>query len=151
MTTAIRLLWNGTGSVEPESSDHPKKTNLVTVFVGGFNNTAPRQSEAFGEVWKRLKGLVARQRFRGKLLYFFWPSAAGPWRPVGLLRYRSRVLVAEDAGRALGQYLLWLQTVNPRQEAQLIGHSLGCRVVLAAASELENAGAKVTSHGCPAS
>lgn len=136
MGTAIHLQWQGQGPVHASSSDDPVSADQLTILIGGVND-AYRQSLAFHNIWDRLKQRVARRRFSGELLYFFWLAGTGRWGALGLLRYSDFVVRADAAGAALAQYLMELHEQNPRQQVSLAAHSLGCRVALSAARDLQ--------------
>jgi pimeloyl-ACP methyl ester carboxylesterase len=100
------------------------KSLRMVILVHGFDvsqQTAAENFETFRD--KLLEQLSGSEQ--PPVWAFHWPSDP-PGSPVA---YSVAIPVAQLAGEQLGELLLRL---NPAQQVILIGHSLGCRVVLEA-------------------
>ncbi len=95
----------------------------ATVFVHGYNNSREQARKKWDITRRRLPGVLSE----GPLIEYYWPGDPG-WGPSYLksVRYAKAVAIGRECGRQLGIYL----SHSGLDEVSLVGHSLGCRVVL---------------------
>jgi len=148
-----RLIWpRGTLHIEndtivpaPQAVRSPNGSSRIYLLVHGFNNTPEVAEESYAAVRERVResiGLHLSQR----IWEFYWPGYEEPLG--GVLRqfrvprlinsgytgavYAKQVPKAIKFGEKLGKYLLQLRAETHATEIVLIGHSLGCRLILEA-------------------
>ena len=107
---------------------------MLTVFVHGFNNDEWQALKKWDKIWRSIKSLTRSQT--GGIILFFWPGDANSIVKVFGAQYPRRIKPAISAGAELGKFLRDIVGSNPGLRVQFVGHSLGCRVVLSAISEL---------------
>jgi pimeloyl-ACP methyl ester carboxylesterase len=99
-------------------------------MIHGFANSQAAAEQSYRRLPARLaEYLWSREpAHMADFLGFHWP---GNHRlpTVTQLSYASRIPAATNAGQAFGRLLA---TLHPSHEVILVGHSLGCRVLLAA-------------------
>jgi pimeloyl-ACP methyl ester carboxylesterase len=134
MHTAIDLHWDGIRPVRPVSSGGPA-SGQMTVLIGGVNDRSG-QAESFDRIWDRLHQDVSYEHGQAELCYYFWLARFKRGGQLNLLRYAELVCMADDAGEQLARYLAGLRAKGGDLNVALVGHSLGCRVALAAARAL---------------
>ncbi len=120
--------------VEARSGEGSGSPRLV-VLVHGYQNSADKAGGSFRSFEQGISvGLGFRpSSLIGSICYFHWPGDH-PRLAVSVMTYSSRVRDALDSGELLAKYLA--KEVDEGQEVVLIGHSLGCRVVVAALRHL---------------
>lgn len=111
----------------------PRRQTDLIVLVHGFNNNRCEAQEAYVGFRGRQRGLLARQdgqRLEDMLGDAFWPGDAdfaGPLDMVDFLVYPATIQTARETAAVLRDYLL---TRNDVLNLHLVGHSMGCRVIL---------------------
>jgi pimeloyl-ACP methyl ester carboxylesterase len=112
----------------------------LTIFVHGFNNSVGDADAAWADTEALLLSMGASHLPQG-LAHFYWPGDER-WKPASKLLYSTKVKVARACGEDLGDYLTKLFDDGRLSSVQLVGHSLGCRVVLETARRLQESGRK---------
>lgn len=133
--------------VEARSGEGSGSPRLI-VLVHGYQNSADKAGGSF-RTFER--GVSIGLGFRpasliGSLCHFHWPGDHARLA-VSVMTYSSRVRDAIDSGKLLAKYLA--KELDEGQEVVLVGHSLGCRVVVAALRELrvrQEKGKKIRCH-----
>lgn len=98
----------------------------VTLLVHGFNNNQREACEGFQAFLANLApGL-------GRVGRFFWPGDAdfGVFQLLDFLSYPTEIAQARQAAARLAEHLLAAWRLNPTMRFSLVGHSLGCRLIL---------------------
>ncbi len=99
----------------------------LVVLVHGFNTSEKKARDSYQDFLEKLA-----RRSSGAFWFFYWPGDHSS-RFVGILNalgvYNERKGNADTSGRSLGELIMQL---SPGQEIVLVGHSMGCRVVLEA-------------------
>jgi pimeloyl-ACP methyl ester carboxylesterase len=131
----------------------PDLAQPICLFVHGYNVEEPRALRSIRDLLRTM----ADQRCLPSVLssglwVVFWrgykETAGHELSALSPLTYSRHVRPAMDSGRALARYLLDLARVQPPQTPQIhvIGHSLGCRVVLEMLKECERSGLLRREH-----
>ena len=113
-------------------------THLI-IFVHGYNVGQNSAEDVWVETHKILRErpyAVSAARLL-PLLLFYWPGDLR-WELLSKLNYFRKVQVAVNAGRLLADALSPIGTPDKPLNVDLVGHSLGCRVVLSAAAALKD-------------
>ncbi len=127
------------GDVAPRVDERPEGwldgAFHVTLLVHGFNNDQGQACEGFG------KFLDMLPRVSGRVGRFFWPGDAdfGFFQWLDFLSYPTEIPDARDSAERLATYLVSATERTPDIVFTLVGHSLGCRLIL---EMLENLGAR---------
>jgi len=107
----------------------------VVVLIHGYQ-TKPKKAEGryrdFRDVTRRVAG-GGVEAF-GAVRHVYW-QGDHPFFPVSFLGFPVRPAVAAAAGRVLAAD--WFNAWSPNQRVHIVAHSLGCRVALEAAREVE--------------
>jgi pimeloyl-ACP methyl ester carboxylesterase len=115
------------------------KSPRLVILVHGFNTSEPGAWHSYMEFLKNLESLSdgclgpgTHSKGTSSFWAFYWPGdhskpLVGKLDMLGL--YNARKGNAETSGRSLGELIL---RMSPEQEVILVGHSMGCRVVLEA-------------------
>jgi len=120
----------------------PEECRRLTIFVHGFLNDEFKALKHWDDdIWPVIKGLIKRRTC--DIMLFFWPSDTDIIKIFSAADYPRRVETAISAGAELGEYLKKIAELNPHLRVQLVGHSLGCRVVLSAVQQLAEEPSKV--------
>jgi pimeloyl-ACP methyl ester carboxylesterase len=131
MTNRIMLRSRVPGMVvasraEVGGSPRELRRPRLTLLVHGYRTDEDRAEKGYVAFERRLREAGISNAALGSVWHVHWP--ADHRRPlVARLSYSARVPVAETAGRRLKDLLATLSTA---QEVRLVGHSLGCRLVL---------------------
>jgi pimeloyl-ACP methyl ester carboxylesterase len=110
----------------------------LVILVHGFNTTEPKARDSYQKFLANLARFSAARLGAGAygearaFWAFYWPGdhsshAVGIVNALGV--YNERKGNADNSGRSLGELIMRL---SPEQEIVLVGHSMGCRVVLEA-------------------
>ncbi len=144
------------GQIEPPLGQpgSPAGLSRIYLLVHGFNNDR-YQAEASYEAFKARVHEVIPPYMLDRIWQFYWPGYEGlvpdAFRRrlkfarslnAGLAAalYSKQVPKAVEFGEKLGQYLLGLRGLAGPTEIVLIGHSLGCRLILEAAAKMAGSG-----------
>lgn len=146
-------LWVENGAIlpGPDSVGSPNGYKRVYLLVHGFNNTRDKADESYRRFRKRIKDYIGPS-LSHLIWEFYWPGyeerygnlvtlLAGPAPAHSLvtaINYHKQVPKAVDFGKLLGEYMVQLRSDAQDTEFVLIGHSLGCRLILEALSSIEN-------------
>jgi pimeloyl-ACP methyl ester carboxylesterase len=100
----------------------------VLILVHGYDNSLKC---ATGSYTTFIDDLIAKfPTFMGQIVEFFWPGDS-PIRIISVLSYPCQIQPAIDSAQRLSAYLWNLKGAqNGPMTVNLVGHSLGCRVVL---------------------
>jgi|SRR5882762_2143404 len=118
---SVALAVNATGG-QLDGNDH------VLILVHGYNNS-------FTDAEKNYKGFLDHftenfPAYIGQTAEFFWPGDS-PIKIISILSYPNQIEPAIQSAQRLSAYLWNFKGArNGLMEVSLIGHSLGCRVVL---------------------
>jgi pimeloyl-ACP methyl ester carboxylesterase len=111
----------------------------LVILVHGFNTSEKKARNSYQDFLEKLAVRSAGHAaggpyggIPGAFWFFYWPGdhssrLVGISKVVGL--YNERKGNADNSGRSLGELIMQL---SPGQEIVLVGHSMGCRVVLEA-------------------
>ena len=115
----------------------PEGYDLLVFIVHGFNNSFGRAQQRWdSDVFPKIQSLVRIRRKRVAVALFFWPGDSHGPKAMSASSYPFRIQSAIDAGVLLGEYIVRIAENSPAMNVSLVGHSLGCRVVLSAAKSL---------------
>ncbi|WP_405776014.1 alpha/beta hydrolase [Streptomyces sp. NBC_01538] len=116
--------------LEPGSL-HSLDRHRIIILVHGFQNSEERATRSYEEFMDRLSDAIRPSRIDalGSFWQYHWPGDH-PKRFISTVTYAARISDAREAGRLLAMFLSGMKRT---QEVILIGHSLGCRVILEAA------------------
>jgi pimeloyl-ACP methyl ester carboxylesterase len=98
----------------------------VILLVHGFNNNQGEACDAFGSFLALLPDRL------GPVGRFFWPGDAdfGFFQWLDFLSYPTEIPDARHSAERLADYLVRKAQLSPNTLITLVGHSLGCRLVL---------------------
>ena len=98
----------------------------IVLFVHGYNNNVREARESFETLTKQLPG-----RFP-KLGWFYWPGDAdfGIFDVLDFLSYPTEIPDAKSSAQRLADRLSQLAVETNGVEITLVGHSMGCRLIL---------------------
>jgi pimeloyl-ACP methyl ester carboxylesterase len=126
-----------------DGSWDPKDYALLTVFVYGFNNDPGDEWDRWSKkTWPGIKPLITPHSDGGipgqhGVILFSWPGDSNHLADAfGLVLYPAKIRPAIESGVELAKYLKKIASCNKGLHVQVVGHSLGCRVVLSAVEEL---------------
>lgn len=103
----------------------------ILILVHGFNNAERVAEQSFGLFYSRLEEHFSLSNSApDAVAYFHWPGNyyRGSAR-LAFAWYHIDVLRAREAAAQLAQYLTEISNSMPRR-VTLVGHSLGCRLIL---------------------
>ena len=107
----------------------------IIILVHGYNVSEEGAEEAYDHFQKKFNKYCSPLSELNKAIYwFFWPSDK-PNKVVSTLSYPVIVGAAKECGEKFAQYLKKLNLIsinNKPPRVILIGHSLGCRLLLEA-------------------
>lgn len=112
-----------------------KGVRRLIIFVHGYNTGQDDAEDTWIKTSELLRRSVPAEDMKNLLLYY-WPGDRR-FRPWSAISYFRTVKVAVKAGRCLADYLATLRTSRSPLQAEFVGHSLGCRVVLSALGQLK--------------
>jgi pimeloyl-ACP methyl ester carboxylesterase len=121
-------LTNSGGPVVPawEQGGHLDGRGNLIILVHGFNVSRTDALGSYGQFLDNLKKKFNTQT--APIAEFLWPGDE-PNKIISTLSYPNQIKPAIDSGRALAAFLSGLQHSGPLV-VNLVGHSLGCRVIL---------------------
>jgi hypothetical protein len=139
------------GAILPPANAHrsPRGYRRIYLLVHGFNNTPDEANEGYGALRQRLEKHVGSNLAK-KIWEFYWPGYEEGYSSIMTLRtgrrpanslvtafhYSRQVPKAINFGKLLGEYILDLRAETQDTEVIFIGHSLGCRLILEALSQI---------------
>lgn len=94
---------------------------------GHILSLAPQSDSWKAVSWPRHLGFSGRQPSEGLCIAFGWEAAGTIWKAYG---------EAARAGRALARLIAEIRAARPGQQVDVVAHSLGARVTLAAVHDL---------------
>lgn len=121
-------LWKGAGVGDRVALQHPSTFTLgpfsYVLFVHGYNNSHEEARTSYARFRWWLEKLNARPR----VLELHWPGDS-PITGLGFASYWRQTRMAVKCGQLLADFL-----EKPPQKAKfvLVGHSMGCRLILEA-------------------
>jgi pimeloyl-ACP methyl ester carboxylesterase len=136
----IWLRTEGT-SAAYRSLDPPKGRSIggdtvnIVVLIHGYQTGPEKAGERyrdFRDATRRVNG-GGIEAF-GAIQHVYW-QGEHPFLPVSVLGFPIRTNVAHGAGSVLATD--WFKQWSPKQRVHIVAHSLGCRVALDAAREVE--------------
>lgn len=114
------------------------RPRTVLLLVHGFNNSPADAESSYDDFLDNLKNTLLRGRIRPEAVAeFHWPGnvAMGPFRFMDTVGYPFDVPQAIGSARVLAEFL-WSQPALRESHLVIVGHSLGCRLVLEALRRL---------------
>ena len=124
----------GLRPAQPIGGTPPGNSGLLTVFVHGYNTNEYVATFNGNRMVEKIALLTARPI--RDCVVFLWPGDSHPIKLFSSPLYFKRVQTAIDAGVELAEFLRARARDSQGLQVQFVGHSLGCRVVLSAATEL---------------
>ena len=131
---SVRIAQTG-GPVRP-SVEHPPRfaappSGHIVLLVHGYNNNMADARAAYSNFLDNLDALLSRGDIRtggakpdvGK---FFWPGDANLWI-FSFLSYPTEISDAKESAQVFARFLAGIPGLR---EVSLVGHSMGCRLVL---------------------
>lgn len=116
-------------AVEEKTVPSPQGRRRLILLVHGYNNSETVARAAYSKFVKRIGD--APGGFAGPIFKFFWPGDAGSNPLVSALSYPWEIHPAIDSARLLAEYVRNLSgPQGTLVDVDLVGHSLGCRLVL---------------------
>jgi hypothetical protein len=117
----------------------PAPVRRLMIFVHGYNNSMNTADKSFTNFHSNLCqefGIGVRKGSSPipDVAYFFWPGDDPVWRPV--TAYARSINNARRAAELLVDFLQQLGA-RPALDLYLIGHSMGCRLILEMFSRVE--------------
>ncbi|MGN6867189.1 MAG: hypothetical protein ACTHMY_02175 [Solirubrobacteraceae bacterium] len=112
---------------QPEGSIAELGCSPLILLVHGYNTSKERARRNFETFERGLRTADARAMAVGSVWHVHWPGD-DPNTALSAAMYSARVADAQNVARKLADWLLI--NVSSEQELRLVGHSLGCRVVL---------------------
>ena len=126
-------LWKGAGVGDHVALQHPSTFTLgplgYVIFVHGYNNSHEEARTSYARFRWWLEKLNARPR----VLELHWPGDS-PIVGLGWASYWRQTKVAAKCGRLLAD---WLEKAPEDTQFVLVGHSMGCRLILEALESLK--------------
>jgi pimeloyl-ACP methyl ester carboxylesterase len=113
-------------------------------LVHGFNNTKQNADEAYERYFGAIREDLRKSKVApDAVAEFHWPGdiAVGPWRfaPTDAVAYPQDITQALQSAASLARYLGAFPPPGPDAgslKVSLVGHSLGCRLILEALTQL---------------
>ena len=119
----------------------PHRKSTIILFVHGYANGKKAATKSFDRMTIALADPINQFRLRD-VFYFHWPGNL--LLPVlSQLSYPIQLRHANESGVLLAQYLRKLSNQYSLRSVSFVAHSLGCRVVLRAVSELRETAPKL--------
>jgi pimeloyl-ACP methyl ester carboxylesterase len=154
-----RMLWRrGTLHIEnnairpaPNERRSPNGSTRIYLLVHGFNNDRVTVQASYSAFKKRVRDIIG-SHLAQRIWEFYWPcyedAIAEPlrqrWKVFESANsaytaacYFKQIPKAQAFGKMLGDYLLRLRAATQATEVVLIGHFLGCRLILEALLQME--------------
>lgn len=124
--------------VTPPPERLPLVSSRLVLLIHGYNNTEADARSSYDTFLKTID--LPGNALVGLVCAFFWPGDAA-WGGLSGLSYPIEIGTARDAAGALHRFLARLRAPGGWPiEVVLVGHSLGCRLVLELASRFVSAG-----------
>lgn len=140
------------GAIVPSADTYrsPNGRRRIYLLVHGFNNTPDQANESYTAFRERLEGAIG-PKLTEEIWEFYWPGYEESYTQILTVRtgrkpasslitaffYYKQVPKAIRYGKLLGDYILQLHSELQETEVILIGHSLGCRLILEALAHIE--------------
>jgi pimeloyl-ACP methyl ester carboxylesterase len=102
------------------------------LLVHGFNVS---QADAY-ESYAYFRSWLEQFQVSASILQLHWPGNQRWGRWSNPFSYPKKISVADDCGSKLGE---WIAATHEHARFTLVGHSLGCRVIVSAVNELRAA------------
>jgi pimeloyl-ACP methyl ester carboxylesterase len=117
-------------TVRLAAGSSPDGRSKVVLFVHGYNNSAPDADTAYGRFLTDLMSASATTRFHLPAFGFYWPGDTHI-KIISTIGYPFQIDPAIDSASRLFAFVSTLQGPGGTPiEINLVGHSLGCRLVL---------------------
>jgi pimeloyl-ACP methyl ester carboxylesterase len=119
---------NSGGPVVPVRQEigHLDGRGDLLILIHGYNNSRAEALASYGQFLDNLKKKFPTQT--GQTAEFHWPGDE-PNKIISTLSYPNQIKPAIDSARELAAFLAGLQRGGPIM-INLVGHSLGCRVIM---------------------
>jgi pimeloyl-ACP methyl ester carboxylesterase len=98
----------------------------VLILIHGYNNSRTDALNSYSQFLDNLKKKFGTQT--GQVAEFHWPGDE-PNKIISTLSYPNQIKPAIDSAKELASFLAGLQRAGP-MVINLVGHSLGCRVIM---------------------
>jgi pimeloyl-ACP methyl ester carboxylesterase len=146
----LRVVGEETIIPSADTYHSPNGRRRIYLLVHGFNNTPDKAGKNYTAFRERLETAIGSE-LTHEIWEFYWPGYEEGYAQILTLRtgrepasplvtayfYYKQVPKAIRYGKLLGDYILQLRTELQETEVILIGHSLGCRLILEALSHIE--------------
>ncbi len=133
-----------------DSFHSPNGRRRIYLLVHGFNNTPDQAGKSYSAFRERLQDAIG-STLTERIWEFYWPGYEEGYAQILTVRtgrqpaspmvtayfYYKQVPKAIRYGKLLGDYILQLHSEFQETEVILIGHSLGCRLILEALTHIE--------------
>jgi pimeloyl-ACP methyl ester carboxylesterase len=110
------------------------RSHHLLIFIHGFNNSEEKASHSYRAFFRLLKKVFRETRNSpDALVHFHWPSDCPLEKVSDPVGYSIALGRARDAAKDLATFLSALPSPGPSPASvrvSLIGHSMGCRVIL---------------------
>lgn len=119
---------NSGGPVVPvrEERGHLDGRSNLLILIHGYNNSRTEAIRSYDQFLENLKKKFNTQT--AQVAEFFWPGDE-PNKIISTISYPNQIRPAIESAKELAIYLGALQHSGP-MVVNLVGHSLGCRVIL---------------------
>jgi pimeloyl-ACP methyl ester carboxylesterase len=108
----------------------PDGRSQIVLFVHGFNNSAADADRAYSDFLTDLTSTTTTAHFNLPVFGFYWPGDTHI-KIISTISYPDQIEPAIESAQRLFDYLGGLRGPGGTpMELNLVGHSLGCRVVL---------------------
>ncbi len=142
---SVRVNDNRGGPVRDTVSDPDglarSDARHILFLVHGFNNSRKQAERSYGVMTDLLNQYFAGRKGADAIAHFQWPgnAAVGPFPALDFSGYPVDVKRSFEAADVLARYLASFTTLGlTRRRVSLLGHSLGCRLMLEAFERLPN-------------
>jgi pimeloyl-ACP methyl ester carboxylesterase len=118
------------------------RAERLIVLIHGYQNSADKAERSYHRMEKELRFLLGYKnpRLLGTICGFLWPGDHDDWA-TSVGTYNVRVPIASTAGERLAALLA---SMHPSRRITLVGHSLGCRVIMHAIASIRDCGDEYT-------
>jgi pimeloyl-ACP methyl ester carboxylesterase len=105
----------------------------LLILVHGYQNAPDQAQRSYDRFRRNIRAVTGTADHFGVTWGFFWPGD-DPNKLISVITYSARVEPASTAGERLAEFL---ELLDSRQSVRLVGHSLGCRVILEALRKID--------------
>jgi pimeloyl-ACP methyl ester carboxylesterase len=136
---SVRVKDNRGGPVRDDVSDPDglarSDARHILILVHGFNNSRKQAEGSYAAMTELLNQYFAGRKGADAIAHFQWPgnAAVGPFPALDFSGYPVDVKRSFEAADVFAKYVAAFTTLGAtRRRISLLGHSLGCRLILEA-------------------